>query len=175
MTHFFKESYHAIDFRCAEGTPVLALACGVVTEVTQSAVVSGIHCLNLCEWNSIAIAVEGGLSVEYVHIKPGSAAVAVGDTVVAGDVLALSGKIGFAPEPHVHIEVHTIDDLRGPSVQVRLQPAAGGGGGGGGDGDGGAREAVDAPYLPVAGKWYGPGGETAEGTAPTPQCIPVPR
>merc|ERR1712046_15302 len=33
LTHFFAASYHAIDFRCDEGTPLLAVADGVVTDV----------------------------------------------------------------------------------------------------------------------------------------------
>ena len=32
LTHFFPESYHAFDLRCAIGTPILAMADGVVAE-----------------------------------------------------------------------------------------------------------------------------------------------
>ena len=178
MTHFFKESHHAIDLRCPVGTPLLALADGVVTEVTEESHVSGIHCLNLCEWNSISIAGAGGITVEYVHIHPHSTTVKVGDAVKAGTVVAMSGSIGFAPEPHVHIEVHNTDDLRGPSVKFYLKPTVedgqqGVGGGGGGSGGGGAAataataagggssssSGAGAAYCPVVGKFYGPSGE----------------
>jgi len=43
LTHFFPESYHAVDFRCDEGTEVLAVADGVVIEVEQACHYTGIH------------------------------------------------------------------------------------------------------------------------------------
>ena len=109
LTHFFPESYHAFDLRCAEGTPILAVANGVVREVLQENALTGVHCDNLRKWNSIAldVDVDGVLFVvEYLHIMPGSVKLRVGDRVAAGDILCLSGNVGFAPEPHVHIEVH---------------------------------------------------------------------
>ncbi|CAK9027191.1 Hypothetical protein SCF082_LOCUS17806 [Durusdinium trenchii] len=36
LTHFFPESYHAIDLRCANHTPVLSIGAGVVKEICQS-------------------------------------------------------------------------------------------------------------------------------------------
>jgi murein DD-endopeptidase MepM/ murein hydrolase activator NlpD len=166
LTHFFKESHHAIDFRCDEGTEVLAMADGVVTEISQTNVVTGCHCSNLAKWNSISLAVdnkpdhqyptgsgedkaaEGELpapstfTVEYVHIAPNSAMVAVGDRVRAGQVLCSTGRIGFAPEPHLHLEIHRTDDLKGPSVRFELASARGKG----------------SPYMPMAGGKYGPDG-----------------
>ena len=79
--------------------------------------------------------------MEYVHIQPHSAKVKVGDRVKAGQVLCSTGSIGFAPEPHLHLEVHRTADLKGPSMRFEMLP----------DGKGEA-------YTPIAGGMYGPKG-----------------
>ena len=121
LTHFFPESYHAVDFRCDEGTEVVAVADGVITDVTQSCMVSGIHCDNLSRWNSISLKMDNGFTADYVHIMPNSSRVKVGQRVRAGETLCLSGTIGFSPEPHLHFEIHRSDDLRGPSVLFEFE------------------------------------------------------
>ena len=62
----------------------------------------------------------------------------VGDRVKAGQVLASSGSVGFSPEPHLHLEVHSLEDMRGPSLRFELSDAAGN------------------RYTPVAGGVYPP-------------------
>lgn len=136
LTHFFPESYHAFDLRCDEGTPVLAVADGKIVDLTQAAYVTGVHCNNLTKWNSIGIKTGDGVIVEYVHIAPGSALVREGDSVKRGQPICTTGKIGFAPEPHVHIEAHLASDPQGPSVRIELVGANGVG------------------YVPSAGLYY---------------------
>ena len=59
LTHFAHPStYHALDFECSLGTPVVAVASGVVVDVRQKCSCSGIHVSNLFQWNSITIEVE---------------------------------------------------------------------------------------------------------------------
>jgi murein DD-endopeptidase MepM/ murein hydrolase activator NlpD len=93
------------------------------------------------------VAVSGNPSssftVEYVHIEPHSVRVKVGDHVKAGQVLCTSGNVGFAPEPHLHFEVHRTDDLKGPSVRFEMADTRGGG-----------------TYMPQAGRRYGEDGQT---------------
>ena len=67
LTHFFPESYHAVDFRCDLGTEVVAVANGVITDVTQNCKVSGIHCGNLSRWNSISLKMDNGFTADYVR------------------------------------------------------------------------------------------------------------
>jgi murein DD-endopeptidase MepM/ murein hydrolase activator NlpD len=56
LTHFFRGNYHAVDFRCDIGTPVLAVGNGKVKQVRdQHGHVSGIGTSNLYEWNAILI------------------------------------------------------------------------------------------------------------------------
>ena len=79
-------------------------------------------------------------TVVYVHIAPGSAKVAVGQEVKAGDVLCDDGSVGFSPEAHLHMEVHLKGDLQSPSVAFAF-------------GD------QDRACVPCAGGWYGQEGE----------------
>ncbi|CAJ1441562.1 unnamed protein product [Effrenium voratum] len=101
LTHFFPESYHAIDFRCANHTPVLSIGDGVVKEIAESHKCGGIHAAHLAVWNSISVLLASGIVVEYLHTLPGSARVKVGEEVRRGQVLCESGDIGFAPEPRL--------------------------------------------------------------------------
>jgi len=144
LTHFFPESYHAIDLRCDEGTEVVAVADGIITDVTQQNCITGIHCHNLCTWNSISLT-SGEHVIDYVHIAPGSAVVQNGSVVKAGDVICLAGRVGFAPEPHLHLEIHAANDLKGPSIPFCFHDAK-------------------QPFLPIAGNYYGPEGEVQNST-----------
>jgi murein DD-endopeptidase MepM/ murein hydrolase activator NlpD len=121
LTHFFPESYHAVDFRCSEGTEVLAVSDGIITDVTEDCEIKGIHCENLGHWNSISLKMDNGFTADYVHIMPKSSRVKVGQRVCVGETLCLSGTIGFCPEPHLHFEIHRNDHLRGPSVLFEFE------------------------------------------------------
>jgi len=143
LTHFFPESFHAIDFRCSPRTPVLSVGDGVVKEVLESNHCSGIHAANLAAWNSVSVLLNCGLVVEYLHTFAGSSRVRPGDVVHRGQVLCETGDVGFAPEPHLHIELHDAADAEGPSVPLHF----------------GGKSA----FVPVAGRWY-----AAEGEVPPP-------
>lgn len=53
FTHFYPGTHHAVDLECPEGTPVLAMASGVVKEVRQSNTAGGVHARGLFDWNSV--------------------------------------------------------------------------------------------------------------------------
>lgn len=133
---------------------MLAVADGVVSEVTQASSVTGIHCQNLTEWNSIALAVADGSTVEYVHIAPGSAKVREGQFVKAGEVLCLSGRVGFAPEPHLHLEIHATADLKGPSLRFEFV------------------DDLHKIYTPEAGRFYSQKGVLCVPSAVVPPILP---
>eukprot|EP00929_Paragymnodinium_shiwhaense_P117213 TRINITY_DN8752_c0_g1_i2.p1 TRINITY_DN8752_c0_g1~~TRINITY_DN8752_c0_g1_i2.p1 ORF type:complete len:392 (+),score=43.06 TRINITY_DN8752_c0_g1_i2:124-1299(+) len=144
LTHFFPESFYAVDLRCPCGTPVLSAGDGTVSEVRQSHRCGGIHAANLAAWNSISVRLDCGVVVEYLHTMPDSAAVRAGDRVVAGQILCHTGDIGFAPEPHLHVELHGPDDPNGPALPLRF------------------RGGRDGTFVPVAGRWYLSSGEANE-------------
>jgi hypothetical protein len=59
--------------------------------------------------SSIVIEHEGGVFTISSHIRQGSAKVAEGQHVNAGDVLAEVGNAGFSSEPHLHFAAFVLD------------------------------------------------------------------
>jgi murein DD-endopeptidase MepM/ murein hydrolase activator NlpD len=55
LTHFFGGNLHAVDFRCDEGTPCVAVGDGVVVDVRDAHTLTGISVGNLFAWNSIIL------------------------------------------------------------------------------------------------------------------------
>ena len=74
--------------------------------------------------------------VEYVHIAKDSARVQEGDVVSEGDIICLSGGIGFCPKPHLHFQAHYSDEEDAPTVPFCFRGADG------------------STFVPVAGEWY---------------------
>lgn len=140
FTHFYAGTWHAVDFECPVGTPVLAVRGGRVAEVRDHHAGGGIHCGSLFRWNSILVAQDDGLFAEYVHIAKGSAVVSAGDTVETGATLAKSGAVGFCPCPHLHLQLHESDKPDAPTVRFALLTADG------------------SSYFPEAGQFYSPEG-----------------
>ena len=66
FTHTFYGNYHAVDFRCDVGTPIVAGANGVVTDIRNNAQDkrTGISASNLYAWNSIQIRVTQNLETK---------------------------------------------------------------------------------------------------------------
>ncbi len=96
--------------------PIYAIAHGVVEKVTDgnqdrqptldSCVGTGSEGLN-----SIHVRY-GDEVVRYLHLKQGTAVVAVGDVVQIGDKLANVGNSGKTSNPHLHIDVRKDNQLR---------------------------------------------------------------
>lgn len=151
LTHFFSGNLHALDFRCDLGSPLVAVANGVVASVCDDNTLTGISVSNLFTWNSILIKVteekcnDEPLLVEYVHIA--TSLVKVGDVVKRGDVIGTSGSVGFSPEPHLHFSAYRSSDPTAPTVRVKMISS---------DDSGEA-------FLPIAGQWY-----TADGRVEAP-------
>jgi hypothetical protein len=53
--------------------------------------------------NYVGIQLDGQVYAYVLHLRPGSARVAVGDTVRAGDPIGRAGNAGVSLEPHVHV------------------------------------------------------------------------
>jgi len=140
LSHFFAETLHAVDFRCPVGTPLLALADGVVHSLQVSHSCSGCHVSNLFHWNSVMVAHDDGTFAEYVHVS--AVLLAAGERVHAGQHIAESGDIGFAPEPHLHLQLHASPEPGAPTLRFALMSRGGG------------------TYRPRAGCWYDAEGET---------------
>ena len=111
----------AIDFLMNEGTPVHAARGGVVARVEES---HSIGC-----WkdgcgryaNYVVILHDDGTTGEYYHLQKDGALVDVGDVVVAGQKIALSGNTGHTTVPHLHFAVYrAVEWGNTQSVPVRF-------------------------------------------------------
>ena len=87
-------TYHTgLDFAAPSGTPIYAMAGGVVTSTAYDGAYG----------NKTVITLEDGTEIWYCHQT--SFEVAEGDTVVAGDVIGTVGSTGNSTGPHLHLEV----------------------------------------------------------------------
>ena len=98
---FKADTHKGIDYSAPNGTPVYAVADGVVVAAGNS------------PWDSkgsygyeVAISHGDGNYTNYAHLKKGSICVAVGAKVKAGQKIALSNNSGTSTGPHLHFELH---------------------------------------------------------------------
>jgi murein DD-endopeptidase MepM/ murein hydrolase activator NlpD len=85
--------HKGVDFSVSTGTPVIALASGVVTEANMSSEYG----------NLIELRHSGGYSTRYAHNS--KLLVRAGDVVTKGQRIALAGSTGRSTGPHLHLEV----------------------------------------------------------------------
>ena len=89
-----KERYHpGIDIACAEGTPVLATANGVVEKAAYDSTYGYL----------VVIRHNDSVTTAYGHNR--ELLVELGQSVAAGSRIALSGNTGKSTAPHLHYEI----------------------------------------------------------------------
>jgi murein DD-endopeptidase MepM/ murein hydrolase activator NlpD len=109
---YWKSGYHpGIDFRAPVGTPVKAVADGIVVEAHEDGYNKGYG-------GYVKIDHGNGLHSLYAHLS--RVDVAVGDQVVAGDKLALSGNTGISTGPHLHLEMRQNGVQKDPAPYLGL-------------------------------------------------------
>ncbi len=96
---------NAVDFTMPEGTPVHAARAGIVQVVVDRFTVGGLDPALRDAVNTILLRHADGTYGEYVHLRPGGAAVRPGQKVKAGDLLGYSGNTGYTQGPHLHFAV----------------------------------------------------------------------
>ena len=105
FSHTGLEKY-AIDFKMDVGTPIHAARSGVVARVVES---NDKGC-----WedgcgkfaNYMVVLHDDGTTGEYYHLKKDGALIDVGERVIAGQKIALSGNTGHTTMPHLHFAVY---------------------------------------------------------------------
>lgn len=105
LSHTGPEEF-TVDFQMAEGTPVHAARAGVVARIEES---NSRGC-----WkggcgkyaNYIVILHDDWTTGEYYHLQQDGVLVDVGDRVVAGQKIGLSGNTGNSALPHLHFGVY---------------------------------------------------------------------
>ncbi len=99
-------SHNGVDFRASTGTPVLAMASGVVVDSGNT----DLTCKGASYGNWILIKYNNGLSSVYGHLSLVRAQ--NGTTVRTGDVVAYSGGTGYATGPHLHVSLFPNDAVK---------------------------------------------------------------
>lgn len=92
------DHYHpGVDIACAVGTPVLSTAAGTVISVDYDSVYG----------NVLVVGHSDSVTTVYGHND--SVLVEVGEKIMAGSRVALSGNTGISTAPHLHYEVRIND------------------------------------------------------------------
>jgi len=99
--------HHGVDFAGKVGTPVHAVAAGVVVESGEASAYG----------NRIEIKHADGYTTVYAHNQKNL--VKVGSMVAKGDVIALLGNTGRSTGPHVHFEVRKQGKVVNPARFIR--------------------------------------------------------
>lgn len=91
--------HEGVDFTPGAGSPIQAIADGVVRVSTDSGGAYGVHVI-------IDHVIDGQLvSSHYAHMQYGSRQVEVGDTVTVGTVIGRTGNTGRSYGAHTHFEI----------------------------------------------------------------------
>ena len=116
----------AVDFAMPVGTAVHAARDGVVARIEES---HSKACIEPgCERyaNYVIVMHDDGTTGEYFHLMKNGALVKVGDEVVRGQKIGLSGNTGYSTTPHLHFAVYRASEWGGvQSIPVRFQSAEG--------------------------------------------------
>ncbi|MFG3498196.1 M23 family metallopeptidase [Streptomyces sp. NPDC047928] len=91
-------SHSGVDFRAAYGSSVVAVGSGTVVEAGWAGAYG----------NNIVIRMNDGTYTQYGHLA--SISVSVGQTVVPGQRIGVSGSTGNSTGPHLHFEARTSAD-----------------------------------------------------------------
>lgn len=108
---------YAFDFGMPEGTPVCAARGGKVIAAAEDETASGARGKYGGLGNHVKIDHGDGTIGVYMHLKFQEVKVKVGEMVLQGDVIALSGATGNATGPHLHFQV----ERDGRSIPVTFE------------------------------------------------------
>jgi murein DD-endopeptidase MepM/ murein hydrolase activator NlpD len=113
-------SENAVDWTVPKGTIVCAARDGRVVGVKQDSDTGGPDRSFSSFANYIIVKHADGTFAEYVHLQKDGAMVSLGDPVIVGQPIGLSGQTGFASKPHLHFDVfQAIDGKRKLSLPFR--------------------------------------------------------
>jgi murein DD-endopeptidase MepM/ murein hydrolase activator NlpD len=116
------ENEYAFDFTMPVGSTVCAARGGIVCDVRSDSTAGGPDPMYKHCDNYVMIRHADGTYAEYVHLSPGGVRVRVGERVVTGQPIALSGVTGFTTGPHLHFSVfRVIDGYHRESLPVRFR------------------------------------------------------
>ena len=105
-------THNGVDFRAAVGTPIKALADGIVAGTGDT----DVQCTGVSFGRFILIKYNDGLASTFGHLS--LIKVNNGDKVVRGQIVGYSGNTGYSTGPHLHVSVYARD-----AVDVKTLPS----------------------------------------------------
>ncbi len=120
FSHAQQPSTYAVDFEMPVGTDIMAARAGTVVLITEDYSFGGQSDYFLDKANHVMVLHGDGTYAIYAHILQGSAALNVGDSVVAGQRIARSGSSGYSTGPHLHFAVLKNINFESLSVPFRF-------------------------------------------------------
>ena len=115
----------ALDFNLRKGTKVCAAREGVVVRVKEDGDRGGWNKKYRPYGNNVVIQHPDGSRAGYWHLQKDGVLVNAGDTVKKGQVIALSGKTGYASMPHLHFLVWISANGNWQQMATRFQTSKG--------------------------------------------------
>jgi len=125
FSSFSHKERAALDFKMKRGTRVCAAREGVVVRVKEDSDRGGWNKKYRPYGNNIVIEHPDGTRAGYWHLQKDGALVNVGDSVKRGQLIALSGKTGYAALPHLHFLVWKTANGSWQQVPTRFQTSKG--------------------------------------------------
>lgn len=125
FSHFTHKERAALDFNMKRGTNIAAAREGVVVRVKVDGTLGGLKSKYRSHGNNIVIQHADGSRAGYWHLQHDGALITVGDTVKKGQVIAISGKTGYAWTPHLHFLVWTSGNGQWQQLATRFQTSKG--------------------------------------------------
>jgi murein DD-endopeptidase MepM/ murein hydrolase activator NlpD len=96
MVRSYYSSFHTgLDFACPSGTPIHAIADGVISDLRYDGSYGNLTVMTL----------DDGTEIWYGHQTAYVSGLSVGEEVNQGDIIGYVGSTGNSTGPHVHIEV----------------------------------------------------------------------
>jgi len=120
-THISRSMRDAVDIAMPAGVRVVAARAGVVDGLEDREAASPEDEPLTYEGNFVRVRHEDGTVAVYAHLRHKGVAVAVGDTVAAGDLLGYSGASGDVHTAHLHfVVVRTVRNSSGWAEEISV-------------------------------------------------------
>ncbi len=125
FSRFTHKERAAIDFKMKKGTKIFAARDGIVIRVKEDGSKGGLKRKYRSHGNYIIVQHSDSSRSGYWHLQKDGAFVNVGDAVVKGQLIGLSGKTGYTALPHLHFLVWGSRNGSWQSIPTRFQTTKG--------------------------------------------------
>jgi murein DD-endopeptidase MepM/ murein hydrolase activator NlpD len=105
-------THNGVDFRASVGTPIYAMADGIVTGTGDT----DRQCAGVSFGRFILIKYNNGLASTYGHLS--LIKVNIGDNIGRGQIVGYSGNTGYSTGPHLHVSLYASD-----AVELKTLPS----------------------------------------------------